>query len=158
MYHRLIALLDDHAVDYELIEHPPEGRTEIVSELRHHPVAEAAKCIVLMAKLGRKSVKYILGVVPGDKRVDFDAVKHLLGATYVTFASAEKAGQLAGSVPGTILPFSFNPDLELFVDPLLLEHERMYFNAARLDRSISLSARDYLDVSKARMARITMQS
>ena len=98
--------------------------------------------------------KYILGVVPGDARVDLNAVKALLGGTYISFASAEIAERLAGSVAGTILPFSFHPELELVVDPALLENNEIYFNAARLDRSMALKVSDYVAVAKPRLERI----
>jgi Ala-tRNA(Pro) deacylase len=57
-------------------------------------------------------------------------------------------------VTGTILPFSFNPELELVVDPALLEHDEIYFNAARLDRSIVLKASDYAAAAKPRQERV----
>lgn len=153
-YHRLIALLDERGVAYRLIDHAPEGRTELVSAMRGNALAQAAKCIVLLVKVGKKVTRYILAVVPGDARVDLAAVKALLGATYVGFASPESAERLAGSVAGTILPFSFTPELELIADPSLLEQSDLYFNAARLDRSLALSARDYLAVAQPRVARI----
>lgn len=53
----------------------------------------------------------------GDRRVDLAAVKRLSGATYVAFAPQATAERLAGSVAGTVLPFSFSPDLELIADP-----------------------------------------
>jgi Ala-tRNA(Pro) deacylase len=43
--------------------------------------------------------------------------------TYASFASSDIAERLAGSVAGTILSFSFNPELALVVDPLLLEDQ-----------------------------------
>jgi Ala-tRNA(Pro) deacylase len=153
-YQRLVALLDERGVAYRLIDHPPEGRTELVSAMRGNALAQAAKCIVLLVKVGKKVTRYILAVVPGDARVDLAAVKALLGATYVGFASSEIAERLAGSVAGTILPFSFTPELELIADPSLLEQDELYFNAARLDRSLVLSARDYLAVAQPRVARI----
>jgi Ala-tRNA(Pro) deacylase len=107
-----------------------------------------------MIKIGKKITRYLLCVVPGDKRVDLEAVKRLLGGTYAAFASADVAGRLAGSVAGTILPFSFHPDLELVVDPSLLDNDELYFNAARLDRSIVLKARDYAILAEPRMERI----
>src|SRR5688572_30594295 len=116
MFDRLIAMLDQHGAQYRLIDHAPEGRTEIVSPMRGNDLAAAAKCIVLMVKIGKKVTRYVLAVIPGDRRVDFNAVKTLLGGTYVAFASPEIAGQLAGSVPGTVLPFAFDPQLELIVD------------------------------------------
>ncbi|HLZ59228.1 MAG TPA: YbaK/EbsC family protein [Ktedonosporobacter sp.] len=153
-YTRLIALLDEHNVQYRLIDHEPEGRTEIVSPMRGNALSQAAKCIILMVKLGKKVTRYILAVVPGDARVDLQAVKTLLGGTYIAFASTDIAERLAGSVAGTVLPFSFNPELELIVDPSLLESDVLYFNAARLDRSMALRTSDYVAVARPRMERI----
>ena len=56
-YDRLIALLDDNGATYRLIDHPEEGRTEIVSGYRGHDPAAAAKCMIGMVKLGKKVTK-----------------------------------------------------------------------------------------------------
>jgi Ala-tRNA(Pro) deacylase len=153
-YTQLIELLESNGVKFRLIDHAPEGRTEIVSPMRGNALKQAAKCILLMVKIGKKVTRFVLGVVPGDARVDLNAVKTLLGGTYISFASADIAERLAGSVAGTILPFSFHPELELIVDPSLLENEELYFNAARLDRSITLASRDYAAIAKPRLERI----
>ncbi len=55
---------------------------------------------------------------------------------------------------GTVLPFAFSPELELIADPSLLENDELYFNAARLDRSIVVKARDYLALADPRIERI----
>jgi Ala-tRNA(Pro) deacylase len=150
-YDRLVSLLDGEGARYRVIEHPPEGRTEVVSGHRGNPIASAAKCIVVMVKVGKKVTRYFLAVVPGDTRVDLAAVKALAGGTYVAFASTDKAEALAGSASGTILPFSFHPDLELIVDPTLLTHEEIFFNAARLDRSLALSTDDYRRLAEPKL-------
>jgi Ala-tRNA(Pro) deacylase len=107
-----------------------------------------------MVKIGKKVTKYILAVVPGDTQVDLPAVKALVQGTYIAFASPDIAERLAGSVAGTVLPFSFNPELELIVDPSLLENDELYFNAARLDRSLVLSTDDYVALARPRIERI----
>jgi Ala-tRNA(Pro) deacylase len=155
-YARLIAFLDQHNAQYRLIDHEPEGRTEIVSPMRGNALSQAAKCIILMVKIGKKVTKYILGVIPGDARVDLNTVKALMQGTYISFASSDIAEKLAGSVAGTILPFSFNSELELIVDPALLENDEIYFNAARLDRSMALKTSDYIALSKPRVERIVV--
>ena len=157
-YGQLIAQLDQHGAHYRLIDHAPEGRTEIVSAMRGNALAQAAKCIILMVKLGKKVTRYILAVVPGDARVDLNAVKALLQGTYIAFASADIAERLAGSPIGTILPFSFHPDLELIVDPSLLANDELFFNAARLDRSVALRATDYPALAHPRLERIAIPS
>src|SRR5260370_19881708 len=154
-YTQLINLLDQHRAQYRLIDHAPEGRSEIVSPLRGNALSQAAKCIVLMVKIGKKVTKYVLAVVPGDARVDLNAVKALMHGTYVAFASPDIAERLAGSVTGTVLPFSFNPELELGVDPSLLENDEIYFNAARFDCSMVLKTSDYFEIARPRLGRIS---
>jgi Ala-tRNA(Pro) deacylase len=158
LYDRLIRDLDAAGARYRLIDHAPEGRTDLVSELRGHDVAHAAKCLVVMVKLGRKRTRYVLAVVPGDARLDLQALKALLEGTYVAFADREKAERLAGSVSGTVLPFSYHPDLEVIADPALLRSPELYFNAARLDRSIALATADYRRLASPRIAPITVAS
>jgi Ala-tRNA(Pro) deacylase len=154
MYERLITYLDENHVPYRLIDHEPEGRTEIVSAMRSNQVSQAAKCIILMVKIGKKVTRYVLAVVPGNARVDMNAVKGMLQGTYASFASKDIAERLAGSVAGTVLPFSFNPELELMVDPSLLDNDDIYFNAARLDRSMVLKPNDYVNLVKPRLEHI----
>lgn len=153
-YHRLIARLDQHGIPYRLIEHAPEGQTETVSQLRGNSLAEAAKCVIMLVKQGKKVTRYVLCVIPGDARLDFEAIKRLYAATYVAFASPQIAETLAGSVAGTILPFAEHPNLELIVDPRLLENEHIYFNAARLDRSLVLKSSDYAALARPRFEAI----
>jgi Ala-tRNA(Pro) deacylase len=153
-YTYLMTWLESQSIPFRLIEHAPEGRTELVSQMRGNSLSAAAKCIVLLVKIGKKISRYVLAVVPGDRKVDLQAVKALLGGTYVAFASPELAERLAGSVTGTILPFSFSPDLEVIADPSLLSLDELYFNAARLDRSLVLKTSDYLMLAKPRLERI----
>ncbi|MFF4221807.1 YbaK/EbsC family protein [Streptomyces sp. L500] len=153
-YEKLVALLDERGAAYRVIEHEAEGGTEAVSRLRGHSLEQAAKCIVVMVKLGKKEKRYVLAVVSGDKRVDLGAIKGLLGGSYAGFASQDVAERLSQCVSGTILPFSFDPELELIVDPALLEHPEFFFNAARLDRSLALSTSDYLKVAGPRVEEI----
>ncbi|SDJ54192.1 YbaK/prolyl-tRNA synthetase associated domain-containing protein [Nonomuraea jiangxiensis] len=155
LYERLIADMDAAGARYRVIDHAPEGRTELVSALRGHDVAEAAKCLVVMVKIGKKQTRHVLAVVPGDARLDLQAVKALLDGTYVAFAGKEKAEELAGSMSGTVLPFSYDPRLELVADPSLLERPELYFNAARLDRSVALNTEDYVRLAEPRLAAIT---
>ncbi|GIJ43985.1 hypothetical protein Val02_08710 [Virgisporangium aliadipatigenens] len=153
-YDRLVAELDAADAKYRLIEHAPEGRTEEVSALRGHDVAHAAKCLIVMVKVGKKQTRHVLAVVPGDARLDLSRVKDLLAGTYVAFAAKERAEELAGSVSGTVLPFSYDPRLELVADPALLRAPELYFNAARLDRSVALATEDYVRLAAPRVAPI----
>jgi Ala-tRNA(Pro) deacylase len=153
-YDKLIALLDRNGAAYRLIDHPPEGQTDLVSALRGHHVAATAKCIVLIVKLGKKVTRFVLAVVPGDTRVDTGRIRSLLGATYVGFTAADVAERLAGSVAGTVIPFALHAELTLIADLSLRDHSEIFFNATRLERSIALRTADYLALAKPRLERI----
>lgn len=153
-YAKLLNLLEQECAAYRLIDHEPEGRTDVVSAMRGHPVRDAAKCMVVMVKIGKKVTRFVLAVVPGDRRVDIRAVQALFNGTFARFAETSVAERLSGSTSGTILPFSFTDELQLVVDPELLSSETIYFNAARLDRSIALSSADYKRIIKPRLAPI----
>ena len=155
-YRRLIDQLDAAAARYRLIDHPPEGRTELVSAMRGHDVTSAAKCLIVMVKIGKRERRHVLAVVPGDARLDLAAIKAMLGGSYAGFADTPTAERLAGSVSGTVLPFSYSPDLELVADPALLQVPELYFNAARLDRSVALATEDYVRLATPRLAPITV--
>ncbi|MFC1418877.1 YbaK/EbsC family protein [Streptacidiphilus cavernicola] len=151
---RLQTQLDEGGARYRVIEHAPEGRTDVVSEMRGHPVGQAAKCIVVRTKVTKKTSRYVLAVVPGDRRVDLDRIRELCEARSASFADPETAERLTRSVSGSIVPFSFDPALELLVDPDLLGHSEIYFNAATLDRSLALDTQDYLRIARPTLERI----
>jgi Ala-tRNA(Pro) deacylase len=83
-------------------------------------------------------MRYVLAVVPGDRRVDLGAVRDLNGARCVGFCDSPTAERLARSASGTVLPFSFDPDLEVVADVSIEASTELYFIAARLDRSVMM--------------------
>ena len=156
-YRALLGLLDAVRVPYRLIDHEPEGRTDLASDLRGHALSDAAKCMVVALHYRDEQPRHVVAVVPGDSRVDLKAVRRLYGAADARLAPAEVAQDLSGCVIGTIMPFSFDPRLGVVADPRLLESEHLYFNAARLDRSVELSARDYAATAAPRFAPIAKE-
>jgi Ala-tRNA(Pro) deacylase len=154
-YSKLIRLLDNARARYRLIDHPPEGRTVEASVLRGHPAPQAAKCMVARIKITKGTACHALAVIPGDRRTDLGRLKEVLGGRSAALAPREIAEALTGCVSGSILPFSFHPELHLIIDPDLLVHEELFFNAARLDRSIALATNDYVALAQPRIEPIS---
>ncbi|MFE9425737.1 YbaK/EbsC family protein [Kitasatospora sp. NPDC006697] len=143
MFQRLVDLFGAGSVPYRTIPHQPEGRTDVASRLRGHPLAQAAKSLVVRVATGKRSRRYVLAVVPGDRRVDLRVLAEHYDGQEASFASREVAERLAGSVSGSITPFAFSAELDLLADEGLFVHDEIYFNAGRLDVSFALSAADY---------------
>jgi Ala-tRNA(Pro) deacylase len=149
--------LDREGANYRVIEHEPEGRTEVIAKIRGNRIEQSIKSMVLQIRLTRKENIYCLANVPGDCRVDFDGVKKYFNADSVAFAKREKAQELTGCVIGSIPPFSFHEQLQLLADPLIQENDEVVFNAGRLDRSIMMKLSDYIRIAKPQLVSIAQR-
>ena len=154
VYRQLIEFVEASGIPFREIDHAPEGRTDVVSELRGNALDQAAKAIVVMAKLGKTSRRYYLCVVPGDRRVDMGAIKRLSGAQHCMFAPEDRALALTGCEMGSVPPVAFDEGLRLLVDPALLAHEEIVFNACRLDRSIFVPPAEFFKAARAQVTPI----
>lgn len=158
IHERLVELLSRERAGYRVIEHVPEGRTELIAQIRGNRLEQAIKSMVVQARYGKKDNRYYLANVPGDCRVDFEAIRAGLEADSVAFAPRAKAEALAGCVTGSIPPFSFNEELTVLADPDIRNNEEVVFNAGRLDRSIFMKMEDYIRIAKPRLMKIASRA
>ena len=158
IHEQLRALLDREGANYRLIEHEPEGRTEVIARIRGNRIEQSIKSMVLQIRLTRKENIYCLANIPGNCRVDFEGVRQFFQADSVAFAKREKAQELTGCVIGSIPPFSFDERLQLLADPFIQENDEAVFNAGRLDRSIMMKLSDYLRIAKPQLVPIAQRS
>ena len=157
IHEQLCALLDKEGATYRVIEHEPEGRTDVIAKIRGNRIEQSIKSIVLQVRLNRKENIYCLANVPGDCRIDFKGIKQHFNADSVAFASRDKAQELTGCVIGAIPPFSFDEGLQVLADPLIQENEEVVFNAGRLDRSIFMKRDDYFRIAKPQTVKIALR-
>lgn len=157
IHEQLRALLEHEGAMYRVIEHPAEGRTEYITQIRGNRLGQAVKSMVVQVRLSRKENIYCLANVPGDCRVDFEGIRSYFNADSAAMAQREKAEALTGCNIGAIPPFSFNPGLQLLADPLIRHNEEIIFNAGRLDRSIFMRSEDYARIAKPQWVGIALR-
>jgi len=157
IHEQLRMLLDAEGATYRVIEHEPEGRTEVIAKIRGNKIEQSIKSMVLQVRLTRKENIYCLANIPGDCRVDFNGIKQYFHADSVAFAQREKAQELTGCVIGAIPPFSFSDQLQLLADPLIQQNEEVVFNAGRLDRSIMMKSSDYVRIARPQLIPIAQR-
>lgn len=145
---RLCELLEREGAVYRILEHAPEGRTELIARIRGNRLEQAIKSIVVQVRMDRKHNRYCLANVPGNRRVNLEAIRAHFGAAGIGVATREKAEALSGCVIGAIPPFSFHERLVVLADPLIRENEEVVFNAGRLDRSIFMRSDDYVRIAR----------
>jgi len=147
IYDQIIKKLQDNNILFREVKHEPEGRCDVISEIRGNKLSQAMKAIVIKAKITKKQRKYYLVVVPGDRLLDMEAIKEFARTRSTMFAQKEKAEELTQCEMGAVPPFTFNKDLTLIVDPSIKLNEEIVFNAGRLDRSIFMKTSDYLKIA-----------
>ncbi len=156
-HERLRALLDKEGAAYRAIEHEAEGRTEFITKIRGNRIEQAIKSMVVQVRMTKKENRYYLVNVPGDCRVDLNAIKEYFHADSIGMAQREKAEMLTGCAIGSIPPFSFNDQLQVLADPLIQENEEVVFNAGSLEKSIFMRMEDYFRIVNPQMVKIALR-
>jgi Ala-tRNA(Pro) deacylase len=157
VFERLCALLSAAGARYRVIEHPAAGRSEEVAAIRGTDPRQGAKA--MLCTFESQPDRFVLTVLPGDRKLDFRRVGAALGLGKATLVAAEVATQLTGCVVGAIPPFVFSDAIALLVEPALVDTwPEIAFNAGRLDRSIVLDSADYLRIAQPKLATIAQDA
>ncbi|HCM61627.1 MAG TPA: hypothetical protein DIT05_03650 [Morganella sp. (in: Bacteria)] len=146
---KITALLDKHNARYEIMSHDALGFTSgEVAKMRDVELGQCSKAVILKVK-GNGVKKNVLAVLPGDEKIDGEKLTGFFGGKKMSFATADQVKELTDCVPGALAPFTFNPDLELVIDPVLFErYSEIAFNAGTLTETIVLNAEDYRTIVK----------
>lgn len=156
IHDRIMALLAEGGAEYRTLDHAPEGRTDRASQICGHVLRQAAKAMVVAVRsCDSERRRFVLAVVPGDRRVNFDAIARTQRGRVACLASAQEAANLTGCTMGAVPPFSFVSQLTLLADADLMAEDQIVFNAGRLDRSVFLRSDDYFRLARPYVERIS---
>jgi prolyl-tRNA editing enzyme YbaK/EbsC (Cys-tRNA(Pro) deacylase) len=138
VFDRLTALLDEARVPYAVTRHAPVRTSEEAAQIRGTPLPSGAKALVCKA-----GERFVLFVMPADRRLDSAAVRRTLGIRSLRFASAEEVAQLTGLPPGAIPPFGGLFGLPTYCDRELAGEPTINFNAGDRAISVAMTFADY---------------
>ncbi len=153
-HERVIDLLESGGARYRLLEHAEEGRSAEIAKIRGNAPSQALKAIVVTLKGGGMGERYVMAVLPGNRRLDMKGLRKAVGAQKGKFMSPEDANALTGCVMGAVPPFTFWEELSLYADPAIRDNAEVCFNAGRLDRSLFMDLDDYIRLAKPEFAAI----
>ena len=153
-HERIVRLLEAGGARYRLVEHPAEGRSELIAKIRGNDPSQSLKAIVVTLKGGGAGERLAMAVVPGSRRLDMKGLRQATGAQKAGFAPPEMATRITGCVMGAVPPFTFWDELPLIADPAIRDNREVCFNAGRLDRSIFMDVDDYVRLANPRFAAI----
>ncbi|HEX9659240.1 MAG TPA: YbaK/EbsC family protein [Rhodothermales bacterium] len=151
---RILELLEHNGVTFRHLHHPETRTSEESAKVRGEPLAVGAKAIVM-----KVDDRFLLFVMSAARRIDSSKLRGHFGAGKSRFATSEELLDLTGLVPGSVPPFG-PPilNLPLFVDPSVLENDRVAFNAGSLTDSVILRSGDYLRVASPTVLPFTKSS
>jgi prolyl-tRNA editing enzyme YbaK/EbsC (Cys-tRNA(Pro) deacylase) len=117
---RVVQVLDRIAVGYELVPiDPAYADTAAFCERYGSPLDRAGNTIVVASK--REPKQYAACVVLATTRLDVNhTVRRLMGASRVSFASAEETKALTGMLIGGVTVFALPSDLPIYVDDRIM--------------------------------------
>lgn len=152
-FYRIILLLQQQGVDYELVEHEPVYTSEQAANIRGLGLKNGAKSLLLKA-----NDDFYMFVLPGDRKIDSKKIKTLLGVKDIRFATPTEVEEITGTQIGAVYPFGLIAEVVMYVDQSLAENEIIAFNPGVHDKSIIMKWTSYEEVTKAKLVDIALEN
>jgi prolyl-tRNA editing enzyme YbaK/EbsC (Cys-tRNA(Pro) deacylase) len=96
--------------------------------------------------------KFVLALVPGDRRADEGKVAATVGAVSARVASADEVRRATGFEPGAVAPFPRAEVDRVLLERLLLAHEVVWTGAGSSRHMASITPADLLRLARAEQA------
>lgn len=136
-------MIDAVGIDAEAIMVFPEGTktADDAADAIGCPVSAIVKTLVFMV-----DEEPVVALVPGDKRLDTDALSKAAGGGKVRRASLEEVREATGYSAGGTPPFGHATELKVFADPSLKRNDPVWAAAGTPTSvfPISINALDQL--------------
>jgi Cys-tRNA(Pro) deacylase len=132
------AVLDAAGVAYEVRTHSRDVFT----------VQEAAyeRQIVKVIVVRRPSGELLAVLVPGDRKLSLNKLRHVLGVSRLRLASPEEIEASTGATVGAISPVGLHQVLQMYVDQHIAEEKDVAISSGDPGAGLLLAARDLLDL------------
>jgi Ala-tRNA(Pro) deacylase len=152
LFLRLEKLLKERGVDFGVLRHQPVFTSEEAAAVRGVALSTGAKALIC-----RVDDRFVMLVIPADRKLDSKQVRKVLGIHGLRFATKDELKELTGLTPGAVPPFGSLFHLPTYCDTRLAENERINFNAGDNSISVSLRYEDYLKVEKPSLGSFAAQ-
>jgi Cys-tRNA(Pro) deacylase len=108
---------------------------------------EAAQ--IVKSLLFRCDARWVLVLVPGDRRADRAKIAEATGARVADIAPAHEVERVTGFEPGAVAPFPLRHVDRVLVDPSVFGHEVVWIGAGSTSHMASLAPADLARLARA---------
>jgi Ala-tRNA(Pro) deacylase len=150
VFDRLHEWLQQHGTPFTVLRHEPVFTSEQAAAVRGTSLASGAKALIIKA-----GERFVLLVLPADRKLDNRKARDVLGVKALRFASRDEVEKLTGLQPGSIPPFGSLFELPTYCDPALADNASINFNAGDHAISVQMSYGDYVVLEKPTLASFT---
>jgi len=153
---RVVEVLDRLGVPYELQPIDPAfADTAAYCERYGVPLERAANTLIVAAK--KEPRRYAACVVLATTRLDVNrAVRRLLEASRVSFASADETRALTGMLLGGVTVFALPGDLPVYVDDKVVAHDWVILGSGSRSSKVRVSPEVLRRLPGARVASLSV--
>lgn len=138
-------------IDHRLVEYEPGTGIEEAAERRGIAVERILKTMVVRVADGR----YVLVMVPGDRLIDWKALRGLLGERRLSLADEAEAFDATGYRRGTITPFGAAGEWPVVIEASVAGSGEVSIGTGTEGIAVHLDADDLIDVTGARVEPIS---
>jgi prolyl-tRNA editing enzyme YbaK/EbsC (Cys-tRNA(Pro) deacylase) len=155
---RVVEVLDRLGVPYELQPIDPAfADTAAYCERYGVPLERAANTLIVAAK--KEPRRYAACVVLATTRLDVNrAVRRLLDASRVSFASADETRALTGMLLGGVTVFALPDDLPVYVDEKVLAHDWVILGSGSRSSKVRVSPEVLRRLPNAQIAALSVDA
>lgn len=162
-YHKtvsvIVQLLQDKNIWFETFEHEPVKTSEEAAQIRTgYSLEQGAKALILRIKETGGKRYFAQFVIPGNEKLNSKTLSALLKAKNIRFATASEIHEITQGIEiGGIPPFGNLFGIPVYIDPSLVKHEKIIYNAGDRSFSIGMKTKDYVTIVKPTVTELVLQ-
>lgn len=148
---RVLAQLDELAVDYEVIAIDPDlADTAAFCAAYGYELDESANCIVVASRDEPPVHAACLNLATTKLDVN-KRVRRLLGVRKLSFASPEATREVTGMLIGGVTPFGLPADVPLYIDARVMQRRRVIVGGGSRSIKIAVAPDVFLRLPRSRV-------
>ena len=142
-FERVQKLLESRKVAFGVSWHEPVFTSEEAAAVRGVALCSGAKALIC-----KGDERFVMFVVPADRKLASKRVRKVRGWRKLRFADREEVLDLTGLTPGSIPPFGSIFGLSTYCDEKLGANSTINFNAGDHSISVNMRYEDYVEAEQ----------
>ena len=140
---KLIKLLDGNKIKYEIIPHKVVFTAYDLAQTLKTKINEVTKTLVI-----KTDKDYLLAVLPGHLKLDFNKLKKLVKAKKIKIIPEKEMAKKFKIKPGAITPFGSLYKVPVYIESRLLKATKLLFQSGSFNQSIKMKIKDFVKLEK----------